>query len=87
MTNLVQHRFSHHRFSGECHLICPQCRELLTRHDIEHFHTCPYCDTPIEFSRALEDFILQPAVNHWLAHQFHDPGAAFLEASASPPPE
>jgi uncharacterized protein YbaR (Trm112 family) len=68
---------------GDCRLVCPNCFERLHREDIGHFPACPYCNAPLEVNRELENFLLQPAVNHWLYRQIGDPAAAFL---AEPPP-
>lgn len=53
------------RFTSD-YLVCPQCMELLTRDDVEGFGKCPYCDRRFEFENELEEFLLQPVVNHWI---------------------
>ena len=73
MGDLPQYRFKHHPVGGECRLVCPNCLELLLRIDIEHFTTCPYCGTALAVDRALEDFLLQPAIDSWLAYQSANP--------------
>lgn len=34
--------------------------------DIEAFSTCPFCNTRLEYSNELEDFILAPLVSQWM---------------------
>jgi len=48
-------------------LICPDCGEGINCSDIEHFQKCPYCDCDLERNLELEDFILQPVVEHWIS--------------------
>lgn len=48
------------------YLICPNCREMLAPADIEAFATCPFCNTHLEYSNELEDFILAPLVAQWM---------------------
>lgn len=50
-------------------LICPRCCEMLNRTDIEHFSTCPYCSFFLELTSELEDFLLEPIVNGWMARE------------------
>ena len=50
-------------------LICPKCFELLLRDDIEHFASCPYCNSPIEISDEMEDYLLKPVVDNWISDQ------------------
>ncbi len=52
-------------------LVCPQCCELLNRTDIEHFSTCPYCSCKLELTDELEDFLLEPIVDVWMAREQH----------------
>lgn len=47
-------------------LVCPNCGEMLLPADIESFSTCPYCNTKLEFSNDLEDFILSPLISQWI---------------------
>ncbi|OGV52072.1 MAG: hypothetical protein A2X49_06800 [Lentisphaerae bacterium GWF2_52_8] len=47
-------------------LICPKCYEALGPTDIENFPTCPYCDYSFELDGELEDFLLQPVIEHWM---------------------
>ena len=35
-------------------------------YDPEKYATCPYCNTKLEFSNDLEDFILSPLISHWI---------------------
>lgn len=49
------------------YLICPKCREMLAPADIESFATCPFCNTHLEYSNDLEDFILAPLVAQWMS--------------------
>ena len=59
-------------------LICPECLETLFRDDIEHFAKCPYCDMEIDIVGEVEDFVLKPVVERWLATQDPTPqGMAF----------
>ncbi|MFO7821467.1 MAG: hypothetical protein R6V56_05380 [Lentisphaeria bacterium] len=53
-------------------VLCPGCREMLTRDDLEEFGACPYCNHKFEFDDALEDFLLRPVVEQWLAFQEYD---------------
>lgn len=53
-------------------MLCPSCTEMLTREDVEDFGACPYCNHKFEFNDALEDFLLQPVVEQWLAYQGGD---------------
>jgi hypothetical protein len=48
------------------YLICPNCHETLAPADIEAFSTCPFCNTRLEYSNELEDFILAPLVSQWM---------------------
>lgn len=52
-------------------LVCPHCCELLHRTDIEHFSTCPYCSGKLELTEELEDFLLEPIVDIWMAREQH----------------
>jgi Zn-finger nucleic acid-binding protein len=49
----------------EGRLICPACGESLCRHDVESFACCPYCSHAFVLSGEMEDFLLQPVVEHW----------------------
>ena len=55
-------------------LVCPACREVLMRADVEGFSACPFCSYKFESSYELEDFIMEPLVDNWVRHQ---PGFAF----------
>ena len=50
-------------------LVCPNCMETLSQADIENFSRCPFCDYKLEINLELEDFILQPLVDHWMRQQ------------------
>ena len=50
-------------------LLCPNCMETLSQADIENFSRCPYCDFKLELNLELEDFILEPLVEHWMRQQ------------------
>lgn len=50
-------------------LLCPHCTETLSQADIENFSRCPYCDYKLELNLELEDFILEPLVEHWMRQQ------------------
>ena len=50
-------------------LFCPNCYEMLFRHDIEHFAKCPYCNQNIEFDMELEDYLLKPVIDRWMTFQ------------------
>ncbi|OGV45678.1 MAG: hypothetical protein A2017_19925 [Lentisphaerae bacterium GWF2_44_16] len=47
-------------------LVCPKCLEAVNYIDIENFRYCPYCDYSFEHCHELEDFLLQPVVEHWM---------------------
>ncbi len=44
---------------------CPNCKEKLTRFDVEFFAECPFCDYTLVSSYDMDDFILQPAIDFW----------------------
>ena len=44
-------------------LVCPVCREVLMRADIEGFSSCPFCSYKFENTYELEDFIMEPLVD------------------------
>ena len=46
-------------------LVCPVCRELLCRQDVESFVRCPYCDHRFHLNEEMEDFLLKPVVENW----------------------
>ena len=50
-------------------LMCPHCSETLSQADIEIFSRCPYCNFKLELNLELEDFILEPLVEHWMRQQ------------------
>ena len=61
-------------------LVCPVCREVLMRADIEGFSSCPFCSYKFENTYELEDFIMEPLVDNWVRHQ---PGFSFQILSPS----
>ena len=61
-------------------LLCPECKEILSRSDIESFTRCPFCNHDFGSNPALEDFILEPLVDNWMRRQ---PG--FRPQSDDPP--
>lgn len=50
-------------------LICPECTETLSQIDISSFGACPYCDHALDTTPELEDYLLKPAVDHWVRMQ------------------
>ena len=50
-------------------LVCPKCREILCRADIDSFSFCPFCNHEFGKDAALEDFILEPLVDYWMRQQ------------------
>ena len=50
-------------------LVCPACREILCRADIESYPFCPFCNHHFGTNPALEDFILEPRVDNWMRRQ------------------
>lgn len=50
-------------------LLCPKCTETLSQIDISSFGTCPYCEYKLSTTPELEDFLLKPAVDHWVSLQ------------------
>jgi len=60
-------------------LVCPGCYETLFRDDIEHFGRCPYCDFEFELDGEIEDFLLKPVIDRWLAFQEVNDDATQLE--------
>jgi uncharacterized CHY-type Zn-finger protein len=63
----MEYKFKQYSDTNDRALICPQCREVLHRVDIEFFTTCPYCSFPLETTGELEDFLLEPIVDVWTA--------------------
>lgn len=47
-------------------LKCPGCEEELSQVDIGSFGKCPYCNYELEQTNDLEDYLLQPAISHWI---------------------
>jgi len=52
-------------------LICPNCTETLSQIDISSFGACPYCDHALSATPELEDYLLKPAIDHWVSQQIH----------------
>ena len=50
-------------------LICPECTETISQIDISSFACCPYCDHKLDTTPELEDYLLKPAVDHWVRMQ------------------
>lgn len=51
-------------------LLCPECGETLLQEDIEQYPACPYCGKPFAITNDIEDFILNPFLDHWrFSHQ------------------
>ena len=48
-------------------LVCPNCNEYLMYADIEIFRACPFCNSKLQQTGELEDFILEPIVQSWVA--------------------
>ena len=48
-------------------LKCPNCGELLTPADLEVYAKCPFCDHAFQRDICLEDFVISPVVNRWMA--------------------
>ena len=46
-------------------LVCPACRELLARQDVESFFRCPYCNYKFLLNDEMEDYLLTPVVENW----------------------
>ena len=52
-------------FNGN--ILCPNCGERLTPADLEVFAKCPFCDWGFPRDACLEDFVISPIVNRWMA--------------------
>ncbi len=50
-------------------LVCPECMETLSQLDIGSYGHCPYCNHSLESSPELEDYLLKPAIDHWMKKQ------------------
>ena len=72
-----KYEFKKLKNSSDKILICPMCFELLFRDDFEHFARCPYCDSPIEISDEIEDYLLKPVVDNWMSNQNRPYSGAF----------
>lgn len=64
-----KYEFKKLKNSSDKILICPACFEFLFRDDFEHFARCPYCNSPIEISDEIEDYLLKPVVDNWISNQ------------------
>ncbi|HCE46860.1 MAG TPA: hypothetical protein DET40_25210 [Lentisphaeria bacterium] len=69
MNSAKKYEFRNLRNSPDKIMICPKCLEMLFRDDIEHFSSCPYCNAHIEISQEVEDFLLKPFIDNWVANQ------------------
>jgi len=69
MNSAKKYDFRNLKNSSDRILTCPKCFEMLLRDDIEYFSSCPYCNARIEIDQDLEDFLLKPFVDNWLANQ------------------
>lgn len=47
---------------------CPGCGEILTPADLEMFPRCPYCNHLFQDDTQLEEFVLRPVLQRWVAH-------------------
>ncbi len=47
---------------------CPKCHEQLSPYDIEVFLSCPYCAANLERTMDIDDFVVEPMVQNWIAH-------------------
>ena len=54
-------------YSSAEDISCPRCQERLTPADVEDFFSCPYCDYRFEDNGELDDFIVSPAVRHYMS--------------------
>lgn len=61
--NIDENKF----FAANEDIGCPRCRERLTPADVEDFNRCPYCDYLFEDDGELDDFIVSPAVRHYMS--------------------
>lgn len=69
MDSAKKYEFKRMKNSSDKALICPKCFEFLLRDDFEHYSRCPYCNSPIEISTELEDYLLKPLVDIWITNQ------------------
>jgi len=66
---MIKYKFTRQNWKSDKVLICTGCLETLFRDDIEHFATCPYCNHKIDFDIDIEDYLLKPVVDRWVAFQ------------------
>ena len=66
---MIKYDFKRIDWKIEKILVCPKCSEFLYRVDIEHFKTCPYCNSQIDLNIEIEDYLLKPAVDRWVTIQ------------------
>ena len=69
MRSTNKYEFRKLKNSSDKILVCPKCFELLFRDDFEHFSCCPYCNSPIEISEEIEDYLLKPVIDSWISNQ------------------
>ena len=62
----MQYEFKKNDLTNTRVLVCPECSEELVHADIEIFRTCPFCNSPLQQTGELEDFILEPIVQNWV---------------------
>lgn len=53
--------------NGEVSAFCPYCNEEIEVTDLEMFFACPFCGGALEDNDDLQEFILTPSVQTWLA--------------------
>ncbi len=63
----MQYEFKKNEDTNMRVLVCPHCNEDLIYADIEIFRMCPFCDKPLKQTGELEDFILEPIIQSWVA--------------------
>ncbi len=66
VTNM-QYEFKKNEDTNTRILVCPDCNEHLMYADIEIFRMCPFCNNTLQQTGELEDFILEPIVQSWVA--------------------
>ena len=63
----MQYEFKKNENTDTRVLVCPNCNEDLMYADIEIFRMCPFCNKSLKQTGELEDFILEPIVQSWVA--------------------
>ena len=53
--------------TSEVSAFCPYCHEKIEVSDLEMFFACPFCGGALEDNDDLQEFILGPSVQTWLA--------------------